>query len=194
MPNSRSSSGSGAGGGSTPSSGGNDTITLDGGPFLGTTVVPFEGSDALSVTVVGVPGRSDVITASSGSVDDFTPVAIGGVSNPIDGGNDTITIGSTFGSNDALSVTVGDDGIREAPLIIVDRPIDLGGGPLPPPASDPDDDLELGTVEVSLPPGPPALPGVDAPPAVLDNGLTMIAQSAPAAAGDDAAAIIAATA
>jgi hypothetical protein len=175
--------------GSTLSSGGNDTITIDGG--------------GVSVT--------------AGSVDDFIPIT-GGVSNPIDGGNDTITIGSTFGSNDALSVTVGDDGIREAPLIIVDRPIDLGGGPLPPPMPDPDDidiglapvrigapqppvldpddlfDLELGTVEISLPPGPPKLPGVDAPPPVLDNGLTMIAQAAPATGDDDAVAIIAATA
>ncbi len=172
--------------GGNPSSGGNDTITLDDGPGAGTDVIPGDGS-----FIPLEPGDTGFIDGSNGTLG----LSVLGPGGGADGG-------------DPVSAD-----IREAPIIIVDRPIDDGrgnppvgngggfelvpiriGAPLPP--LDPDDllDAGLGTVEVSLPPAVLVPPVVDVPPPVLDNGLTMIAQAVPAAGSDDSLTILAATA
>jgi hypothetical protein len=174
------------GAGGSPSSGGNDTITLDDGPGAGTDIVPGDGS-----FIPLEPGDTGFIDGSNGTL---------GMS----------VLGPTGGADGGDPVSAD---IREAPIIIVDPPIDDGrgnppidngggfelvpvriGAPLPP--LDPDDllDAGLGTVEVSLPPAALVPPVVNVPPPVLDNGLTMIAQAVPAAGSDDSLTILAATA
>jgi hypothetical protein len=164
--------------GGSPSSGGNDTITLDDGPASGPGDV-ISGNDSF---IPLEPGDGTVIEVLNGSNGAF-----GGV-----------VLGSGGGAEGGDPVSAD---IREAPIIIVDRPIDNGGGnpligaPLPP-VLDPDDllDAGLGTVEISLPPAALVPAAADVPPPVLDNGLTMIAQAAPAGGSDDSLAILATSA